>query len=76
LFNNMRGIKKWITLLAFLLLGEAYAHGYGGKELNEFEHITYKFESIYPDIQTMNAVEKSINKKHSMNPLEGSRKGK
>ena len=29
---------------------------------DEYENVTYKFESVYPDKETMEKVEKSLNK--------------
>ena len=56
--KNKGGIRRIITLIAFLFLGEAYTSGFGGKNIDEYENITYKFESVYPDIETMNTVER------------------
>ena len=61
--KNNGGIRKLIALFAFMFLGEAYTSGFGGKTIDEYENVTYKFESVYPDVETMNAVEKQFREK-------------
>lgn len=52
-FSN-KGIGKIIALIALVFLGKAYTNGY---EAMDYEDITYKFVSIYPDIKTMDIIE-------------------
>ena len=65
-------IGELIALIAFLILGEAYSGGLAANGINEKESIKYTFESIYPDIETMNIIEhklKESNAKNSENTL-------
>ena len=59
--KNNKGMRKLIALLAILFLGEAYTSGLGGKGIEEYENVVYKFESVYPDVETMNLIENSTN---------------
>jgi hypothetical protein len=52
-FSN-KGIGKIIALIALVFLGKAYTNRY---EAMDYEDITYKFVSIYPDIKTMDIIE-------------------
>lgn len=52
-----KGIKKIIALIAFIFLGKVYSNGFNNVE---FERITYKYASVYPDLETMNAIEKKM----------------
>ena len=65
--NSRNGIRKMIAIFAFLFLGEAYASGYVNPK---YENITYKFESIYPDIETMNQIEESFKEKEALEKSE------
>lgn len=51
---SKKGFAKVIALIAFVFLGKAYATGY---ENVEYERVSYKFESIYPDKETMDEIE-------------------
>lgn len=54
---SKKGFAKLIALIAFVFLGKAYAGGY---ENVEYERISYKFESIYPDTETMDEIENKM----------------
>ena len=65
--KNKSGIRKLIALFAIIFLGEAYTSGFGGKIIDEYENVTYKFESVYPDIETMNSVERKQKESNAKN---------
>ena len=60
--KNSKGIRRLIAVLAIFLLGEAYTSGFVGKGIEEYENVVYKFESVYPDVETMNLIENSSKK--------------
>lgn len=54
---SKKGLSKIIALIALIFLGKSYSNGY---EYMDYEKVSYKFESIYPDIETMNSIEKKL----------------
>lgn len=54
---SKKGLAGLIALIAFVFLGKTYSNGYGNIE---YERISYKFDSIYPDMETMDEIEKKM----------------
>ena len=55
--NTKKGLGRIVALLALIFLGKSYSKGY---EYIDYEKVSYKFESVYPDVETMNTIERKL----------------